>query len=641
MDILDHINSPGDLRKLDIPQLVLLAQEIRERIIEVVSRNGGHLAPNLGTVELTLALHYVFDTPRDKIIWDVGHQTYTHKLITGRRREFHTLSQFKGLPKFLRRVDSPYDVFGAGHASTSISSALGVACARDLAGEKFAVVAVIGDGAMSAGLAFEGLNNAGASGRDLIVVLNDNEMSISRTVGALSRHLTDLITGSLYNRLKADIWELTGKFPRVGQRVRTLLRRIDDGLKGLIVPGMLFEQLGFRYFGPIDGHNQAQLIKTFKQVKKLSGPILVHVLTKKGKGYKPAEENASHFHGVGPFEPATGRPRSKEGTPTYSELFGRTLVKLAERDERVVGITAAMADSTGLDLFAERFPDRFFDVGIAEQHAITFAAGLASQGYRPVVAVYSTFLQRAYDQIVHDVALQRLPVVLAIDRAGLVGEDGPTHHGSFDINYLRHIPNLVIMAPKDENELRHMLKTAMKYEQGPVMLRYPRGKALGVPLDSRLRQLRIGISEVLRDGYDLYILAIGSMVHPSLEAAQILEKEGISAGVVNMRFIKPLDGRRLQEVCNRVERVVTVEENALAGGFGSAVLEYLQDEGVVGVRVVRLGLPDDFIEHGPRGVLLKEVGLDALGIAGAIKAEMERGWQWKVSVSSPIPGRRR
>ena len=621
--LLDSIDSPKDVKKLGIPELVRLAGEVRDTIISVVSKNGGHLAPSLGAVELTLALHYVFDAPRDKIVWDVGHQAYTHKIITGRRKEFETLGHYKGLAKFPKGNESPYDAYGTGHASTSVSSALGMVCARDLAGERYSVIAVIGDGALSGGLAFEGLNNAGELGKNIIVILNDNEMSISKNVGALSKYMTNLISAPLYNRLKSDIWQLTGKLSTVGRRIQTIVHRIDEGMKGLIVPGMLFEELGFRYFGPIDGHNITQLIKTFRQIQSLSGPIFVHILTKKGKGYKYAEEDAPRFHGISPFERSTGAVVAKSPIPSYTSVFGHTLVKLGEENPRIVAITAAMSQGTGLRHFAERFPDRFYDVGIAEQHAVTFAAGFATKGYRPVAAIYSTFLQRAYDQVVHDVALQKLPVVFALDRAGLVGEDGPTHHGTFDLSYLRHVPNFVIMAPKDENELQHMLKTALTYEDGPTVLRYPRGCGVGVPLDTEVQTLLLGASETMREGNDAYILAVGSMAWPSVEAAEALEAEGYSIGVVNMRFIKPLDRQCIDKVCEQTNRIITVEENALVGGFGTAVLEYVLEAGYSSVRIRRLGLPDRFIDHGQRSVLLQVLGLDCTGIAQAVREECE------------------
>ena len=621
-EILEAIDSPRDLRRLSIPELVTLSQEIRERIISVVSEHGGHLAPSLGAVELAIALHYVFDTPRDKVIWDVGHQAYAHKLLTGRRDSFHTLRQCGGISGFCKRSESEYDVFDAGHASTSISSALGIASARDLAGEDFKVVAVIGDGSMTGGLAFEGLNNAGALGKDLIVVLNDNTMSISKNVGAISTYMTDLITNPLYNRLKVDVWELTGKMAKVGKRIRTVVARMEESIKSFLVPGMVFEALGFRYFGPIDGHNHTQLIKTLKQIRDFKGPILLHVLTTKGKGYKFAEEDASKFHGIGSFEKLNGTVNSNKKAPSYTEIFGRTMVQLAGQDKKLVAITAAMSIGTGLTDFGKRFPHRFFDVGIAEPHAVTFAAGLACQGYRPVAAIYSTFLQRAFDQIVHDVALQKLPVVFAIDRGGVVGEDGPTHHGVLDLSMLRQIPNMIIMAPQHEDELRHMLKTAIRYKGGPVALRYPRGSGIGVPLSSRLKLIEIGTWESLRQGSDAAILAVGSMVQPAMKAAQILSKKLIEVSVINCRYVKPLDKKLLRELARGHGHLITVEENVLAGGFGSAVLEFLEDEGLKGVRVTRLGLPDQFIEQGSRAKLLSQLGLDERAISQCIEREL-------------------
>jgi len=620
--VIDRIESPEDVRQLNIPELVILSTEIRERIVSVVSQHGGHLAPSLGAVELTVALHYVFDTPRDKIIWDVGHQAYAHKLITGRRGCFDTIRQYGGISGFCKRSESEYDVFDAGHASTSISSALGIACARDLAGEDFQVVAVIGDGSMTGGLAFEGLNNAGALGKDLVVVLNDNTMSISKNVGALSAYLTDLIANPLYNRLKDDIWLLTGKMPRVGQRLRALAHRTEESLKGFLVPGMVFEALGFRYFGPIDGHNYTQLIRTLKQIKEIKGPILLHVLTRKGRGYRFAEEDASKFHGIGAFEKVNGTVKKHKQAPSYTEVFGKTMVQLAEEDKRIVAITAAMSIGTGLTEFARQYPDRFFDVGIAEQHAVTFAAGLACQGMRPVVAIYSTFLQRAFDQIVHDVALQCLPVVFAIDRGGLVGEDGPTHHGILDLSMLRQIPNMTIMAPKDEDELRHLLKTALRHDRGPVAVRYPRGSGVGVPLSAKLRTIDTGSWEVLREGADAAVLAVGSMVHPALQAAQDLSQKTIDVTVVNCRYVKPLDEGILKELIRRHDHLITIEENVLAGGFGDAVMEYLERNRARETVVSCMGLPDHFIEHGARDRLLKDVELSAGGICRRVQEEL-------------------
>lgn len=621
--LLETINSPQDLKRLTIPQLAQLAKEIREFIISTVCRTGGHLAPSLGVVELTLALHYIFDAPRDKIVWDVGHQAYVHKIITGRRHLFGTLRQMGGISGFPRPAESPYDTFGTGHASTSISAALGMACARDLRGENYSVVAVIGDGAMTGGLAFEGLNNAGALKKDLIVILNDNRMSISRNVGALSHYLTTVITAPIYNKLKNDIWELTGKLPHFGRRIRQTVSRIDQGLKAILVPGLLFERLGFRYFGPIAGHNLSRLIMVLREVKKLKGPILVHVTTVKGKGYKFAEKDASKFHGLSSFDKETGTVHKKLNVPTYTEVFGKTLVEIAEKDPKIIGITAAMPDGTGLKFLAQAFPDRFFDVGIAEQHAVTFAAGLAISGFKPVVAIYSTFLQRAYDQIIHDVALQNLPVVFAMDRAGLVGEDGPTHHGSFDLSYLRNIPNMVIMAPKDEAELRDMLWTAVNYQKGPIAFRYPRGYGIGAPLGKRFKSLEIGKSETLKKGTDVALLAVGAMVNHCLQAGEILEKHGISAEVHNMRFIKPIDEGKLDKIAHKFPIIFTIEDNAIKGGFGSAVAEYYLDNGYTNVQVIRLGLPDEFIEHGEKGLLYQKLGLDAEGIARRVIATLK------------------
>lgn len=618
--ILERIDSPQDLKGLSLGELEALAAELREEIITVVSRNGGHLAPNLGVVELSLALHYVFDTPTDKIIWDVGHQAYAHKLITGRRGRFHTLRRYRGISGFPKREESPYDPFGTGHASTSISAGLGMAKARNLRGEDHKIIAIIGDGALTAGLAFEGLNNVGASETDIIVVLNDNRMSISPSVGAFSKYLTNVLTVPAYNRLRAEIWDFIGKLPEFGEKIQTAVRRLDESLKGLVLPGIFFEELGFRYIGPLDGHDLPLLIKTLEAIRGFKEPILFHILTKKGKGYKHAEENLPKFHGLGAFDKITGEVK-KSVNPSYSQVFGQTLERLAEKDERIVAITAAMSLGTGLEGFSQKFPQRFYDVGIAEQHAVTFAAGLATQGLRPVVAIYSTFLQRAYDQIVHDVALQRLPVVFAVDRGGLVGEDGPTHHGTFDLSYLRGIPNLVLMAPKDENEFRQMLYTALRYEKGPVAVRYPRGYGLGLPWEGRWKRLRMGSWEKLREGDDLVILAVGSMVHPSLRAAQGLSKWKV--GVVNCRFVKPIDTNLLREIGQKAGAILTVEDNSLVGGFGSAVLEAWAGLGLPRLRIERLGIPDRFIEHGARDKLLSILGLDEKGIAKRAREILE------------------
>ncbi|RLB03933.1 MAG: 1-deoxy-D-xylulose-5-phosphate synthase [Deltaproteobacteria bacterium] len=620
MGILDDIHSPEDLRRLRKDDLPLLAHEIREEIISVCSRVGGHLAPSLGVVELTLALHYVFDTPKDKLIWDVGHQAYAHKLLTGRRKRFKTLRQHGGISGFPKRKESIYDPFGTGHSGTSISAALGIAEARDLRGEDFKVVAIIGDGGLTSGMAFEALNCAGEQGRDLIVVVNDNEMSISRSVGAISSYLNRIMTGQRINRFREDLKGFLQEIPGIGKSVFKFVKQAEEALKGLMVPGILFEELGFKYFGPLQGHHLDHLIETFRNVRRLKGPILVHVVTKKGKGYLPAEENPSLFHGVGRFEKETGKIYNNPSPPTYTEIFGKTLVELAEVDERIIAITAAMPLGTGLTEFSRRFPERFYDIGIAEQHGVTFAAGLALEGMRPVVAIYSTFLQRAYDQIIHDVCLQEIPVVFAMDRGGIVGEDGPTHHGLFDLSFLRHIPHMVLMAPKDENELRRMLLTAIRYEKGPIAFRYPRGKGYGVPLEADIEPLEVGKGEILREGRDVLILAIGSTVYSSLKAAQILEAEGIRVTVVNSRFVVPLDEELIESLVSRHEVLITVEENVVAGGFGSAVLEFLHERDLSPpIKVRRVGIPSLFVEHGPQDVLRKRYRLDPEGIAQEVR----------------------
>ncbi len=613
-DLLTKIDSPADLKSLSAEQLVELAAEIREYIINNVCVTGGHLAPSLGVVELTLALHYVFDSPKDKIIWDVGHQAYAHKILTGRRRQFPRNRQYGGISGFPSRSESPHDAFGTGHASTSISAGYGMVCARDLAGEKYNVISVIGDGSMSGGLAFEGLNNAGASRRNFIVVLNDNKMSISPNVGALSRYLAYFITSPRMNRLKANLLDFANRLPQ-GERIARSWGRLESSIKAMLAPGMFFEQLGFRYIGPLDGHNIDDLVHIFKQVKKLSGPILVHVLTKKGKGYPPAEKDATHFHGVGAFEKATGKPNGKSSAPTYTAVFGKTIVRLAERHPSLVAITAAMTDGTGLTEFSRRFPDRFFDVGIAEEHAVTFAAGMAAQGLKPVVAIYSTFLQRSYDQLIHDVALQKLPVIFAVDRAGLVGDDGPTHHGCFDLAYLRSIPGMTVLVPADENELQHMLNTALHWNRGPIVIRYPRGAGVGVPLDADLKTYPIGSADPARSGKDGAILTVGPVFWEAMAAAQRLDEEGISLTVVNMRCLKPLDEKTLKSIASRFDRIMTVEEGSVVGGFGTAVMEAFSRLGISPPRVKTLGIPDRFVEQGDRSLLLKSVHLDAESIA--------------------------
>lgn len=614
--LLSTISSPADLKKLSFEQLPQVAQEIRETIISTVSKTGGHLAPSLGVVELTLALHYVFDAPRDKIVWDVGHQAYAHKLLTGRQEQFHTLRQYGGISGFPKRAESIYDAFDTGHSSTSISAALGMASARCLKKERGRVIAVIGDGALTAGLALEGLNNAGDLHKDLIVILNDNGMSIAPNVGAMSSFFSRKLTGRTMVFLKKRVEQLLGALPGIGDDLLALAKKSEDAMKAFFTPGMLFEALKFTYLGPVNGHRLDHLIETLKNVKNLDGPVLVHVLTKKGKGYPPAENDPTGFHGLGKFDPDTGVAKKILGEiPSYTEIFGDTLVRLAEAEPRLVAITAAMPDGTGLVDFRARFPERFFDVGICEQHAVTFAAGLAVEGLRPVVAIYSTFLQRAYDQVLHDVCLQNLPVVFALDRGGIVGEDGETHQGLFDLSYLRHIPNLVLMAPKDEDELRHMLYTALRH-RGPIALRYPRGRGVGVSFSPTLQEIPLGKGEVLREGEDLLILAVGASVYPSLAAARELEKQGYQATVVNARFVKPLDEQLILSWAARTGRVLTVEENVAQGGFGSAVLELLADHGLL-VPVKRIAVPDKFVEHGAPDLLRQKYGLDAQGIINA------------------------
>ena len=614
MSILETINSPDDLKRLSAYQLPAVAAELRSLIIETCSKNGGHLAPSLGVVELTIALHRVFRTPADKIIWDVGHQAYAHKLLTGRRAAFGTLRTMNGISGFPKRHESPHDAFDVGHSSTSISAATGFAVARDLDGRKNKVLAVIGDGSMTGGIAYEGINHAGHLNKDLVVILNDNEMSIAENVGAISNFLSRTASSEFVLRFKKNTESFLKRLD-MGNSVLQVARKLEESFKGFMTPGMLFEAFGFDYIGPIDGHDLPKLIETLENVKRFDDAVLIHVLTKKGKGYKPAEDNPSLFHGVGPFEIKSGKVlKGKGGAASYTAVFGSALCKLAAEDDRVAAITAAMPDGTGLTPFAERFPERFFDVGIAEQHGLTFAAGLAVEGFRPVAAIYSTFTQRAYDQVFHDICLQKLPVTLALDRAGLVGDDGPTHHGAFDISYLRHLPELTVMAPKDENELQHMLKTAI-YSGRPISVRYPRGAGYGIPLDAELKQLEIGKGEILVEGNDLTLVAVGSTVYPALEAAALLKQKGIFASVVNARFIKPIDSALILSQARRTGCIVTVEENALLGGFGSAVLEVLSDAGMAGVRVKRIGLPDQFIEQGSQSQLRADLGLDGAGIA--------------------------
>jgi 1-deoxy-D-xylulose-5-phosphate synthase len=616
---LDRVNDPSDFRKFSTAELRGLANDVREYVIEVVSRTGGHLGAGLGAVELAVALHRVFQTPYDKIVWDVGHQAYPHKILTGRKARLSTIRQYGGLSGFLKRSESEYDTFGAGHASTAISAALGMVAARDLTGEKYNVVAVVGDGSMTGGMVYEGMNNAGLLKKNMIVVLNDNNMSIAPNVWAISNYFTELIANPSYNRFKRNVVELTEHLDVWGDRIRRVAGRVEEGIKVIITPGILFESLGFRYFGPINGHNIAQLVRIFEEVKQYSGPILVHTITQKGKGYKPAEADVQRLHGVTPFDKVTGMsPKKADGPPAYTKVFGQAMVQIARENPKVVGITAAMPDGTGLDILQKELPTRFYDVGIAEQHGVTFAAGLATQGCIPVVAIYSTFLQRAFDQIIHDVALQHLHVVFALDRAGVVGADGPTHHGVFDLGYLRMVPGMVIMAPKDESELRDMLYTAVMTTGGPVALRYPRGNGLGVPLKEGFDLIPIGKAETMRSGSDVALLAIGEMVDPAMKAAGVLESRGVSCEVVNMRFAKPLDQELLAGIVARFTEVVTIENNVLLGGFGSAVAEHFAATGVTGVRLKSHGIADRFVDHGSPSDLAAELRLDPKGIAEVV-----------------------
>jgi len=615
--ILNRVDSPRDIKSLSIQELELLAREIRDKIIETVSHTGGHLAPSLGAVEIAIALHYVFDAPNDKIIWDVGHQAYAHKLLTGRRDRFHTLRTLGGLSGFPKRAESPYDSFDTGHSSTSISAGLGISTAKALKGEDHKVIAVIGDGSMTAGMAFEGLNQAGETEKDLIVVLNDNGMSIAPNVGSFSSFLSRKMTGKRFVNLRREIDNFFRSLPGLGENIISLLRKSEDSLITFFTPGMLFEAFKFKYIGPIQGHRLDMLIETFENVRRIGGPILVHAVTVKGKGYEPAEINPCHFHSVGSFDVPTGcAPSPVKPKPlTYTEIFGSTMLELAASDEKLFAITAAMPEGTGLAEFGDKYPERFLDVGIAEQHAVTFAAGLACEGFRPVVAIYSTFLQRSFDQIIHDVCLPKLPVVFALDRAGIVGEDGPTHHGQFDITYLRSLPNMTVMAPKDENELRKMLFTALSHD-GPVAIRYPRGPGLGVEIDRELEAVPFGRAEILKEGSDIVIVALGSMVTKAIEASGILGEKGISAAVINARFVKPLD-LTILHLAAKAGRMIIAEENTRLGGLGSAVMESLSDEGIYSVKIARVALPDAFIEHGPQEVLREKYGV---GTASILKA---------------------
>jgi len=617
--ILSKVNYPSDIRQLHLPELKQLCTDIRDYMVDTISEIGGHFGGGLGTVELSVAIHKVFNTPHDLVVWDTGHQAYPHKILTGRKESLKRIRKFGGISGFLKRSESEYDTFGAGHASTSISAALGMSVAANIKNENRKVVAVIGDGAMTGGMAYEAMNNSGVTKSDLIVVLNDNNMSIAPNVWQLSNYFTEMISHPDYNKFKGQIWDLTGKLDHFGDRMRKIAVRLEHGIKAVITPGMLFEALGFRYFGPINGHNLHQVVKIFEHVKDLKGPILVHAITQKGKGYKPAENHSQRLHASTPFDKVTGKAHKKgDGKPSYTKIFGDALVEIIEKNPKVVGITAAMPDGTGLDILKEKIPQNYYDVGIAEEHAITFSAGLATQGIIPVTAIYSTFLQRAFDQIIHDVSLQKLHVVFVLDRAGLVGADGPTHHGSFDLAYLRLIPDMVIMAPKDEAELRNMLFTAVEHHNGPVAIRYPRGSALGVPLKNGFDKIEFGKSERLSKGKDVAMLAVGSMVNYAQQASEILKENNLSSEIVNMRFVKPLDADMIDDIASRHSKIVTLEENNLPGGFGSGVVEYLSEKNLKN-DVLRIGLPDKFVDHGTQAELHKLLGIDADGIARQIK----------------------
>ena len=614
MSLLDNIHSPKDLKSLIQEDLPAVAQDIRDFIIKTVSKTGGHLASSLGSVELIIALHYVFDAPKDKIVFDVGHQAYAHKILTGRKDRFFSLRQINGINGFIKPSESIYDTFISGHSGTAISAALGMAVARDLDKQNHKVIAVIGDGTLTGGMAYEAMNNAGHSTKNLIIILNDNKMAISRCVGSMTTYLNKILISPLYNRLKKDIQLMIKKIPAFGSPMANIAERIEEGLKGIIVPGALFENLGFRYFGPVDGHNIKELVHIFKAIKTIEEPVIAHVVTEKGKGYKYAEKEPETFHGTGQFNITTGIGRTRSTVPTYTEVFSHIICKLAGYNPRIIAITAAMAQGTGLEKFRDTFPGRFFDVGIAEQHAVTFAAGLAISGWQPVVAIYSTFLQRSLDQIIIDICLQKLPVIFAIDRAGIVGEDGPTHHGVFDIAYLRHIPNIVIMQPKNENELQHMFYTAVNYN-GPIAIRYPRSVGIGVSLDTRLQNIEIGRAELICEGKNGVILALGPMVELAEKTMKILRREGIYLALVNARFIKPLDIRLLDELAENYPYLITMEEHALAGGFGSAVLEHLSGRRPC----LRIGIPDRFIPHGKISILKEQLGFSPKSIADRIR----------------------
>ncbi|HEX9252204.1 MAG TPA: 1-deoxy-D-xylulose-5-phosphate synthase [Ignavibacteriaceae bacterium] len=618
--VLSKVNYPSDIKQMDITELKVLCKDIREYLVDTISEIGGHFGGGLGTVELTVAIHKVFNTPYDLVVWDTGHQAYPHKILTGRKEALKKIRRLNGISGFLKRSESEYDAFGAGHATTSISAALGMAAARDLNNEQNRkVIAVIGDGAMTGGMAYEAMNNSGVLKSDIIVVLNDNNMSIAPNVWQISNYFTEMISHPEYNKFKGQVWDLTGKLDHFGDRLRKIAARLESGIKAVVTPGMLFEALGFRYFGPVNGHNLHQLIKIFEQTKQFKGPILIHALTEKGKGYKPAENHVQRLHASTPFDKVTGEAHKKSGAAaSYTKIFGEALVEIVKSNSKVIGITGAMPGGTGLDYLQKACPKNYFDVGIAEEHGVTFAAGMATQGIIPVVAMYSTFLQRGFDQIIHDIALQKLHVVFVMDRAGLVGADGPTHHGVFDISYLRMIPGMVIMAPKDEAELRDMLYTAVECKDGPIALRYPRGSALGVEVKEGFSKIEIGKAEKLVDGEDVALLALGSMVDYSLKAAAKLKEQGISCEVINMRFAKPLDTEMLDSVAGRFNKIITLEENNLPGGFGSAVAEYFILKNYKN-DLQFIGIPDKFVDHGTQEELHHILGIDPDGIAEKVK----------------------
>jgi len=613
---LDTVNSPADLKKLNLTELKVLVDEIREYLVDTISKIGGHLGASLGVAELTVALHYVFNTPDDKLIWDVGHQGYIHKILTGRKEQLKTIRQYGGISGFLKRSESEYDVFGAGHASTSLSAALGVAAGRDFLKKKFKVVGIIGDGSMTGGMAYEAMNNIGLLKKDIIVVLNDNKMSIAPNVWSLHNYFNEFLSNPSYNKFRNYVWDATGKLDKkIGDRLRNFASKVEGGIKGVVTPGMLFEALGFRYFGPINGHNIVNVVKIFEEIKDFSGPILVHVVTEKGHGYKPAKNHFQKFHASTPWDKVTGEALKKSGgSASYTKIFGDALVEICRENEKVVGITAAMPDGTGLDILQKAMPEKYFDVGIAEQHAVTFAAGMATEGFTPVCAIYSSFLQRAFDQIIHDCATQKLPVVFVMDRAGIVGADGPTHHGSLDLSYFRCIQNTVLMAPKDEQELRDMLYTATLYKKGPIAMRYPRGNALGVEIKP-FSQIPIGKGEIVAKGTDAAIIAIGNMVDIAMKTRAILADEKLDIEVINARFVKPLDGELLKDVFSRHKKVITLEDNVITGGFGSAILEFMNQNRIKDVDLIMHGLPDKFVDHGTPDELFRDLKMDPKGVS--------------------------